>query len=1196
LFTTNDTDTKHAMNVLRKPLAGLAPAFRPLSAALLACLACAAHPASAQTTAPSADRPAATSRPPTSAEMSRSGRVEDEPLVLSPFEVNSNEDTGYLGRSSLAGTRLNSDLRNISSSISVVTKKFLDDVNATDLSSLLIYTLGTEVAGARGNFSGLSDPQAQGSFNDALGQGVPATRLRGLIAADRTRDFFMTDAPMDSYNIERVDISRGANSILFGLGSPSGIINSGLIRARMNKSSGEVRLSTDNYGSFRNTLDYNQVLVPNKAAVRVATVYNETKYRIEDAFEKRRAATLTGTYRVLPHTTIRAMAEYGRDDSNHPQMRPPTDQYSWWWAAGMPVWNPSAPGGGVGRLLGTPQAPFTTTSIISASGARVSGPAGTYVTPNMGNWRSNQLGLIYQDPNSAAVGGVNIGGGQTVDAIEGFADRAYLNAAGTALVNGGVVGLNTWGTAIIQNIYRPTDPLRSLYNKEPQVTDTRIFDYYHHSLTGPTKYEWGKWSAYDASIEQTFLDGNAGIELAANKTSYDNGYTSPLDYLVNLDVNETLPNGAPNPNFLRPMTAGGGFKRIYAEDRQAARATGFYRLDLTDKGPHWLGYLLGRHVLQANYADQDHHHQKLSGTLINNNFDYLTAEGSSIPGSVSSTNRQMAVVHYLGNSFLGAASPDQAPFQGLTAFQDPDGATAATLYNPRPASTAASAYAPWKVQTFSVITNGKYDLNGSVRPNNSSYAERTRDRVKSLSGAVQSFWLDGTVVSTLGWRHDKVWSYDAGLAPATALGTANLDPDVFFPKLVNTIDSKTTSWGVVVHTPEPLRKRLPFGTDISLVYNDSGNFRIAPQRYTITGEALPSETGDTKEYGFRVSTLNGKLDLSVTHYESIADKSSVGNLVGAINALADVAGSLTDRIYAGDNQSNPAGIAAWENWLKGPYGAIYQKAFHAVLVNNTDPTKPASQYGSYADYNGDRGNVAGVSAVKATGWEYELTFNPTRNWSLTANASSVEAVRTNIAPELRDFLFNPTAGFVQMVQSSTGVPTDAGRLIASSTGSNSLASILSSNVLNNGIITTLALEGTKSDELRKWSYRMLTNYQFDESQFGGRLKGFGIGGAVRWSDKPLIGYAGTMLTIEGNTLPASDVTQPIYGKVETTFDLWLSYKHKLTSRIDWKGQLNIANVGVGNELLPVQANPDGTVMTWRIRDPQRITLSSTFSF
>jgi outer membrane receptor protein involved in Fe transport len=1178
------------MNVPRTPVVGFRPTFCLPALLLLSSLVL-----SAQTAAPAA-APGKSRPVPTAEEMTQATatRRDDDVLVLSPFQVNSDEDTGYLARSTLAGTRLRSDLRDIPASVSVVTKKFMNDVNATDLSSLLIYTLGTQVAGARGNFSGLSDPESFGDFNDQLGQGVPATRIRGLIKADRTRDFFMSDVPIDSYNIDRVDISRGANAILFGLGSPAGIINSGLIKAKANRTSGSVGVSTDNYGSFRSTLDYNQVLIKDKAAIRVASMYDEAKYRIEDAFEKKRAVTLTGIYRPLPHTTIRAMVEVGRDDSNRPEMRPPWDQYSWWFAAGKPVWDPAGPNGGTARLLGTPQAPFTATSIVNGV-TRQSGPAGLYLTANMGNWRSNQLGLIYQDPNSPVLGGVNIGGGQKVDAIEGFADRAYLNAAGTALVNGGMVGLNTW-SSVIQGIIRPTDPLRTLYNKEPQMTDPNVFDFYHHSLTGPTKYEWGKWNTYNASLEQTFLGGNAGIELAVDKETYDNGYTSPLDYRMNLDVNERLPNGAPNPNFLRPMTAGGGFKRIYSEDRQAARATAFYQADFRKQGPDWLGYILGHHMVQANYSDQKHQHQKLSGTLVNNNFDYLTAEGVALPGSVSSTTRQMAVVHYLGDSFLAATSADQARFQGLTAFQDPDGATMVALYNPRPLTANAADFAPWKTQTFSMITNGKWDLNGSVRPNNASYAERTSDKVKSFSAAVQSFWLGGDLVSTFGWRRDKVWSYDAGLAPTTALGTANLDPAVFFPKLVTMIDQSSTSWGAVLHTPEVIRKRLPLNSDISFVYNNSSNFRIAPQRYTIAGELLPSEVGDTKEYGVRVSVLNGKFDLSVSHYETVADKASAGNLSGAINALADVAGSLTDRIYAGDNASNAAGIAAWENWLKGPYGSTYQKAFHAVLLNNTDPTKPASQYGSYADYNGDRGNVTAASALKSTGWEFEVTFNPTKHWSLTANAASVEAVRTKIAPELYDFLFNSTNGFVQLVQSTTGTPTAAGSLIASTTGSQTLSSILTSNILNNGIITTFAQEGTKTDELSKWSYRMLTSYTFDNTQFGGRIKGLTVGGAVRWSDKPLIGYEGTILNIGGNTLPASDITKPIYGVTETTFDLWAAYQRQLTKRIGWKVQLNVSNVGVGNELLPVQANPDHTVMVWRIREPQRITLTNTFMF
>ena len=55
------------------------------------------------------------------------------------------------------------------------------------------------------------------------------TRVRGLSAPDRARNFFKTDIPFDSYNTDRVDLNRGANSFLFGLGSPAGLINSGLV-------------------------------------------------------------------------------------------------------------------------------------------------------------------------------------------------------------------------------------------------------------------------------------------------------------------------------------------------------------------------------------------------------------------------------------------------------------------------------------------------------------------------------------------------------------------------------------------------------------------------------------------------------------------------------------------------------------------------------------------------------------------------------------------------------------------------------------------------------------------------------------------------------------------------------------------------------------------------------------------------------
>src|ERR1017187_2188074 len=55
---------------------------------------------------------------------------DEEVVSLSPFTVSSEEDHGYEASSTLAGTRMKTNLKDIASSISVVTKEFLQDTRA----------------------------------------------------------------------------------------------------------------------------------------------------------------------------------------------------------------------------------------------------------------------------------------------------------------------------------------------------------------------------------------------------------------------------------------------------------------------------------------------------------------------------------------------------------------------------------------------------------------------------------------------------------------------------------------------------------------------------------------------------------------------------------------------------------------------------------------------------------------------------------------------------------------------------------------------------------------------------------------------------------------------------------------------------------------------------------------------------------
>ena len=75
-----------------------------------------------------------------------------------------------------------------------------------------------------------------------------------MLPADNTHDFFALGIPWDEYNIDRIDISRGPNAILFGEGSPAGIVNAGSRAAEFNNM-GNLDLRFGSWGSTPESLD-----------------------------------------------------------------------------------------------------------------------------------------------------------------------------------------------------------------------------------------------------------------------------------------------------------------------------------------------------------------------------------------------------------------------------------------------------------------------------------------------------------------------------------------------------------------------------------------------------------------------------------------------------------------------------------------------------------------------------------------------------------------------------------------------------------------------------------------------------------------------------------------------------------------------------------------------------------------------------
>ena len=246
-----------------------------------------------------------------------------ETLTLSPFVVQSDKDTGYAATSTLAGSRLNTELRDTPAAISVMTQEFIIDIGAVNVTEALTYGLNTE--------KDFSDFTGNGLYSNDL-----LIQMRGFVGASLGRNYFGWFGSHDSYNVERLDFSRGPNSILFGVGGPGGIVNTTTKQANLGRDRTEVQARVATWDDYRSTFDVNRSL-GKKLAVRVNGVWHEKQSWRDFEYHDRLGGALADTYRPFRNTTVRIDAEYSDIKENKAQPWPAADRLSPWLNAGSPI-------------------------------------------------------------------------------------------------------------------------------------------------------------------------------------------------------------------------------------------------------------------------------------------------------------------------------------------------------------------------------------------------------------------------------------------------------------------------------------------------------------------------------------------------------------------------------------------------------------------------------------------------------------------------------------------------------------------------------------------------------------------------------------------------------------------------------------------------------------------------------------------
>lgn len=244
---------------------------------------------------------------------------EREVVQLNPFTVTAGEDRGYQAQSSLSASRLRTNLKDIASPTTAFTQEFLQDVAVTDTSELARFMLSTEF-----------DYDEEGGGQNGLYNNARPLRMRGLAGGTLSINFFAVGDRSDTFSIERVDQTRGPNSILFGIGSPGGLINVTTKRANYDHVRGYVELQARRYDGLRKEIDINQPIVRDRVAMRFAAV--DTKLDTWRNYEYKDEQRYFGTvrFRLGFRTELNVEAEKGDVDKQTKRTVTAYDAYTPW--------------------------------------------------------------------------------------------------------------------------------------------------------------------------------------------------------------------------------------------------------------------------------------------------------------------------------------------------------------------------------------------------------------------------------------------------------------------------------------------------------------------------------------------------------------------------------------------------------------------------------------------------------------------------------------------------------------------------------------------------------------------------------------------------------------------------------------------------------------------------------------------------
>jgi len=1109
----------------------------------------------------------------------------DEVVTLSPFEVVS-DTRGYYSANTMSGTRLNTKIEDLASSITVVTPEQMSDFAMLDINDIFLYTANTE---GTGTYTDVTVDRNGQVTDNSQGNPTGANRVRGIAAANISYGNFemMGRTPIDPLIVDGVEVSRGPNANVFGLGNPSGTVNQVPAAANFWKTRLSTQLRADSDGGWRATFDVNQVISPNKLAVRVnGGRQHEDWQRKPTGFETKRLNAMV-KFRPFENTTITASYLYYYGYGNRPNNTTPRDYVSAWVNAGKPAWDPVSQtytlngqtygmnATGTGVVAGS-TTPITSDDYLPAFFSR---DGGAFQRSNI---FVDRTGITYWTAPTSTVGDV----------------------PGASGSNGTIRLMGPSASTVFGSSVAGRFDDQPLFTTTPTVSSQELYDWTKINLSSIDRMA-DRTDTYLAQIDQ-IIYSTPRDTLAASaaffredaeryrRTPASNSGTSGQTGQLWVDVNARNLDGTVNPNFgrtyigvIEPRTS------LSPARYDTYRAQLAYKLDLThEKG--WVRWL-GSHQVSGYY---DYKYR------ISRQYSYRDVMTSST-GWINSAlaNGSLSTGMARGNQSSITGGPQAGPniMRGFYRYYVGDSNGSNVDYAPSDFSYGSYPFVwgntgSWHYDPIQLGQVATTDGTGGTA--------NLLQIVKTPGAVIQSHFLDDALVTTFGARKDVVYSKNGATPQTLVTGVDGVSDNTTFD--YSRIDrwqqnwryssGRTTTGGVVVR---PFRD-FPFLTrwarsdtgvksvlgdflrGLSFTYNRSNNFIPAPPAVDLLLNPLPNTTGDGKDMGVWINMFDGKLVVRVNRYEN--NQYNARN--GDANTIAQRV--LRHDLDAGQTDSFRLAYVATSWPLQSG-----QTVYDLIQIDET-------RYNALVD-NYQNGTLAATNDITGKGTEIEINYNPTQYWTVTAAATDTRAINSNVSTSIRDYINQRWELWTTVVDPNISATADNPDRLwwKHNYGGSQTAEQNYYSFIDAPYRVIEETQGKSQPAVRRYAFKLATNLKLDGLTDHSLLKKFSVGGAVRWEDKGAIGYYGKdwqHLLATNQSIMSLDPDNPIWDPAHYYFDAFVAYRTKLFRKVGLTLRLNVKNIQESGGLKPIRAFPDGVPYAYRIVDPRQFILTATFDY